>query len=155
MTTPILRQIADLQDRSQDELKAMWSEYFGTEPPAYRRGFLIRGLGQRIQELTYGSLPATHQKRLDALVDDQPPSKGRGRATTVHAGQDRRLLIGTRLVREHQGVAHEVAVADGGYEYGGRRFKSLSAVARHISGTRWNGWAFFGLPNPAKLERRK
>ena len=155
MTTPILRQIADLQDRSQDELKAMWGEYFGTEPPAYRRGFLIRGLGQRIQELSYGGLPAAHQKRLDALVNDQLPSKGRGRAKTFHSGQDQRLLIGTRLVREHQGVDHEVVVADGGYEYGGRLFKSLSAVARHISGTRWNGWAFFGLPNPAKLVRIK
>jgi hypothetical protein len=155
MSTPILRQIASLQDRSQDELKAMWAEYFGTEPPAYRRGFLIRGLGHRIQELTYGSLPAAHQKRLDALVDEHAAPKGRGRARTPHAGPQQRLLIGTRLVREHQGIAHEVVVTDGGYEYGGRPFKSLSAVARHITGTRWNGWAFFGVPNPVKADRQK
>ena len=81
MTTPILRQIADLQDRSQDELKVMWTEYFGVEPPAYRRGFLVRGLGHRIQELTYGGLTADFQKRLDALVDDIPAGKGTTCAT--------------------------------------------------------------------------
>lgn len=155
MITPILRQIADLQARSQDDLKEMWREYFGAEPPAYRRGFLMRGLAQRIQELTFGGLPAVYQKRLDALVDDQPNGKGRGRAATLHAGRDHRILIGTKLVREYQGVAHEVVVADAGFQYGGRLFKSLSAVARHITGTRWNGWAFFGLPNPAKQERTK
>lgn len=151
MTVPILRQIADLHNRSQDELKAMWREYFGSEPPAFRRGFLIRGLGQRIQELTYGGLPQDYQRRLDALIEDQP--KGRGRAPTVHSGPG--LLIGTRLVREFQGVAHEVVVADGGFEYAGRMYRSLSAVARHITGTRWNGWTFFGLPNPARQERSK
>jgi hypothetical protein len=155
MTTPILRQIADLQDRTQDELKLMWAEYFGTEPPAYRRGFLIRGLGQRIQELTYGGLPTDYQKRLDALVDDQSASKGRGRAKTAQAGADQRILIGTKLCREYQGVVHEVVVADGGYEYCGRRFKSLSAAARHITGARWNGWTFFGIANPAKQVRSK
>ena len=155
MISPILRQIADLQGKSQDDLKDMWRDYFGTEPPAYRRGFLTRGLAQRIQELTFGGLPAITQQRLDALVDDQPAGKGRGRAVTVHAGRDNRLLIGTRLVREFQGARHEVVVADGGFEYGGRLFKSLSAVARAITGTRWNGWLFFGLPNPAKQERTK
>lgn len=155
MNLPILKQIADLHDRSQDELKAMWREYFGTEPPAYRKGFLTRGLAHRIQELTYGGLPAVYQQRLDALMDDQPKAKGRGRPATFHAGAAHRITIGTRLVREYQGVAHEVVVADGGFEYGGRLFKSLSAVARQITGTRWNGWAFFGLPNPAKHERAK
>jgi hypothetical protein len=153
MISPVLRQIARLQDCSQDELKAMWAEYFGVEPPAYRRGFLIRGLGQRIQELAHGGLAADYQRRLDALVEGQPPAKGTGRARTAHAGAAQRLAIGTRLIRDHQGVAHEATVVDGGFEYGGRLFKSLSAIARHITGTRWNGWAFFGLPNPAKRER--
>jgi hypothetical protein len=153
MTKPTLRQIADLQDRSQDQLKAAWREYFGSEPPAYRRGFLIRGLGQRIQELTYGGLTAAHQKQLDALVDENP--KRPVRSDDPPAGKKRRLYIGTRLIREYQGVAHEVAVIDVGYEYCGRRFKSLSAIARHITGTQWNGWAFFGLPPPAKLSSKK
>ena len=54
-------------------------------------------------------------------------------------------LPGTRLIREYQGVEHCVTVLPDGYEYGGRPYKSLSAVARAITGTRWNGWVFFGL----------
>ena len=52
MTSPVLKQIAGLPKLSQDELKALWREYFGVEPPAYRRGFLVRGLAHRLQELT-------------------------------------------------------------------------------------------------------
>jgi Protein of unknown function (DUF2924) len=52
---------------------------------------------------------------------------------------------GTRLVREWQGVEHIVTVRDDGYEYRGRPYKSLSAIARTITRTRWNGWVFFGL----------
>lgn len=148
MSLPILKQIADLHTRSQDELKALWREYFGVEPPAYRKGFLIRGLAQRIQELTYGGLPEAHRKRLDALVEDK--AKGGKPSPGATAGA---LLPGTRLVREWQGVAHHVTVLADGLEYQGRRYQSLSAVAREIAGTRWNGWALFGVANPAKRER--
>ena len=58
---------------------------------------------------------------------------------------DSRPLAGTRLLREHGGVEHSVTVLADGFEYEGRPYKSLSAVARHITGTRWNGWTFFGL----------
>jgi hypothetical protein len=60
---------------------------------------------------------------------------------------DNRPIAGTRLIREWQGIEHCVTVLLDGYEYGGRTYKSLSAVARCISGTRWNGWVFFGLKN--------
>jgi len=147
MTLPILKQLADLRDKPQDELKALWQEYFGTEPPAYRRGFLVRGLAQRIQELTFGGLPAPHQARLDALVEDKPAKrKAEGGAS---------LLPGTKLVRDWQGVSHHVTVMQDGFEYRGRRFKSLSAIANTIAGTRWNGWTFFGVPNPNKREKRQ
>ena len=144
MTTPILKQIAELPTLPQDRLKALWREYFGVEPPAYRKGFLVRGLAHRIQELTYGGLSPAHQKRLDALVADEEAPKGaRKRARPAPSGE--RLLLGTRLVREWQGVAHEVTVVEGGFEHQGRRYRSLSAAARAITGTRWNGPLFFGL----------
>lgn len=81
MSLPILKQIADLHGKSQDDLKALWREYFNVPPPAYRRGFLIRGLAQRIQELTFGGLAPAHQARLDALVAISPRARGgkRGR----------------------------------------------------------------------------
>jgi hypothetical protein len=76
--SPVLKQIAGLPKLSQDELKALWREYFGVEPPAYRRGFLVRGLAHRIQELTYGGLKPAYQARLDAMIE----GTGGGRATT-------------------------------------------------------------------------
>ncbi len=60
---------------------------------------------------------------------------------------DDKPVAGTRLVREHQGVEHTVTVLQDGYEWQGRPYRSLSAIARAITGTRWNGWAFFGLKN--------
>ena len=146
MTTPILRQIAELHSLDYGQLKELWREYFGTEPPAYRRGFLVRGLAHRIQELTYGGLSPAHQARLEALMaDEEQPKNGSKRAKTLPKGEQ--LLLGTRLVREWKGVAHEVTVIEGGFEYQGRRYRSLSAAARAIAGTRWNGPLFFGLRN--------
>ena len=60
---------------------------------------------------------------------------------------DQKPIAGTRLIREWQGVEHAVTVRDDGYEYRGAPYKSLSSIARAITGTRWNGWVFFGLKN--------
>ena len=141
-TSPVLKQIAGLPKLSHAELKALWKEYFGVEPPAYRRGFLIRGLAHRLQELTYGGLKPAYQARLDAMIEGTEKSNGRsGRRPR----QDVNLLEGTKLIREWKGVAHEVTVIDGGYEHQGKRYRSLSAVARAITGTQWSGPLFFGL----------
>ena len=146
MTTGVLKQIAELPTLPYDRLKALWREYFGAEPPAYRRGFLIRGLAHRIQELAYGGLSSAHQARLEALIaEDDGTRNGRKRIRSAPKGEQ--LLLGTRLVREWKGVAHEVTVIEGGFEYQGRRYRSLSAAARAIAGTRWNGPLFFGLRN--------
>jgi hypothetical protein len=141
-TAPVLRQIARLPKLGYAELKAMWREYFGVEPPAYRRGFLVRGLAHRLQELTYGGLKPAYQARLDAMIagSDKPSGPpGRRPRQEVH------LLEGTKLLREWQGVTHEVTVIEGGFEHRGRRYRSLSAVARAITGTQWSGPLFFGL----------
>jgi hypothetical protein len=143
-TTPVLKQIADLPKLTQQELKARWREYFGAEPPAYRRGFLIRGLAHRIQELTYGGLPAAYQTRLDALVEGTAPL-ARPRKPGRRPLHDINLLEGTRLVREWNGTLHHVTVIAGGYEYQGRKYKSLTAVAFAVTGSRWSGPLFFGL----------
>jgi hypothetical protein len=60
---------------------------------------------------------------------------------------DDKPIAGTRLIREWQGVEHTVTVLNDGYEWQGRPYRSLSAIARAITGTRWNGWIFFGLKN--------
>jgi hypothetical protein len=156
MTTPILKQIAELPALPQGRLKALWQEYFGVAPPAYRKGFLVRGLAHRIRELTYGGLSPVHQARLEALIaEEETPRQGRGRRRSKEWSGSDRLLVGTLPVREWKGVMHEVTVIGGGFESQGRRFRSLSAVARTIAGTRWNGWLFFAIPNPNKRGRGK
>ena len=82
-------------------------------------------------------------KRLEALgeqLDGGDRQKSRVRA-------DQMPIVGTRLIREWQGVEHVVTVTADGFDWQGRPYKSLSAIARAITGTRWNGWVFFGLKN--------
>ena len=143
-TSPVLKQIASLPKLSYEELKALWKEYFGVAPPAYRRGFLVRGIAHRLQELTYRPLAPTYQARLDAMIagTEKPNGTGRpGRRPRYNVD----LLEGTRLLRPWRGVMHEVTVIDGGYEHQGKRYRSLSAAARAITGTQWSGPLFFGL----------
>jgi len=143
-TSPVLKQVAGLPKLSHTELKALWKEYFGKEPPAYRRGFLIRGLAHRLQELTYRPLAPAYQARLDAMIAGTEKPNG-----TVRSGRrprhDVHLLEGTKLLREWRGVMHEVTVIDGGFEHQGKRYRSLSAVARAITTVSWSGPLFFGL----------
>jgi Protein of unknown function (DUF2924) len=123
-------------------LKARWRELFDTEPPPYNRRFLESRLAYRIQELAYGGLKRETLERLAALAEEVG---GKG-ARRARIAQDR-PITGTRLLREWQGAEHSVTVRDDGFEYLGRPYKSLSAIARLITGTRWNGWIFFGLKN--------
>ena len=126
------------------ELKAEWRRLFGTEPPPYNRRFLESRLAYRIQELAYGGLKRETLERLEALGEQFD-----GRSITLRRiRHDQRPIAGTRLIREHQGVEHIVTVTRDGYSYQGRRYQSLSAIARAITGTRWNGWVFFGLRKP-------
>ena len=139
MTEPLLARLTQLPDKELPELKAMWREYFGSEPPAYRKGFMVRRLAHRIQELAYGGLGPQHRRRLDGLVAGQTESTRSTRMREDH------FVAGTRLIREWQGSDHEVAVLEDGFSYRGRPYRSLSAIARAITGTRWNGPLFFGL----------
>ncbi len=142
MSNSVLAQIGALKSMPVTALKARWRELFAAEPPPYNRRFLESRLAYRIQELAYGGLKPETLERLAALAE-QIDGKATRRA---RAAQDR-PIAGTRLVREWHGVEHSVTVRDDGYEYQGRPYKSLSAIARLITGTRWNGWIFFGLKN--------
>jgi hypothetical protein len=148
-SSPVLKQIAGLPKLSHAELKALWKGYFGVEPPAYRRRFLVRGLAHRIQELTYGGVKPAYQARLDAMIAGTEKPNGNGRSGR-RPRQEVNLLEGTKLLRDWRGVTHEVTVVGGGYEHQGRRYRSLSAVARAITGTQWSGPLFFGLRKTGK-----
>src|SRR5689334_1726769 len=141
MTDTVLARLAALKTMPTPDLKRQWRDLFESEPPPYNRRYLESRLAYRIQELAYGGLKPETVERLEALADDlEGQSSSRGRALT-------RPVIGTQLVREWQGVEHRVTVLEIGFEYQGRPYKSLSAIARAITGTRWNGLLFFGLKN--------
>ena len=114
---------------------------FGTEPPPYNRRFLESRLAYRVQELAYGGLRPETLARFEALGEQFDG----GNITVRRMRGDDRPIAGTQLIREYQGVEHLVTVKRDGFDYQGRPYKSLSAIARGITGTRWNGRVFFGL----------
>jgi hypothetical protein len=141
LTDSVLRRLAALKEMPMPALKQQWRDLFDTEPPPYNRRFLESRLAYRIQELAYGGLKPETVKRLEAIaedLDDGDPARRRRPAKD-------RPIAGTRLIREWQGIEHCVTVRNDGYEYQGRPYQSLSALARIITETRWNGWVFFGL----------
>ena len=142
----VLRQVAALDGLATPDLRARWRELYGKEPPRFNRQFLIKRLAYRIQELAYGGLSDDTRARLARVLkeegyNDLGVKTGR---RAVH-DSEKRLTPGTVLVREHDGDLHHVNVVTTGFEYRGLHFKSLSAVARHITGVQWNGPRFFGL----------
>lgn len=139
----VLAQIASLKLLATPVLKDRWRELCGTEPPAYNRRFLESRLAYRIQELAYGGLKPETIERLEALGEQLDGGNPIVRRTRT----DMKPIAGTRMIREWKGVEHCVTVLDDGYEYQGRPFRSLSAIARAITGTRWNGLIFFGIKN--------
>ena len=139
----VLGRLAALKTTSTPALKQQWRELFGTEPPPYNRRFLESRLAYRIQELAYGGLKPETLARLEALGEQFDG----GKITVRRMRGDDKPIAGTQLIREYQGVEHVVTVTRAGYEYQGQPYQSLSAIARAITGTRWNGWLFFGLKN--------
>jgi hypothetical protein len=137
----VLRRLAALQTATTAELKDEWRALFGTESPPFNRAFLQSRLAYRIQELAFGGLKPETVARLEAIGERLDG----GNVVLRRIRADDRPIAGTKLVREHQGIEHVVTVLLDGFEFEGRPYRSLSAIARAITGTRWNGWSFFGL----------
>ncbi|WP_428674685.1 DUF2924 domain-containing protein [Reyranella sp.] len=139
----VLARVAALKATSTPKLKEQWQALFDTPPPPYNRRFLESRLAYRIQELAYGGLKPETVRRLEQLGEQLD---GGIIAVRKVRGSDQ-PIAGTRLLRAYQGVEYTVTVMQDGYEWQGRPYKSLSAIARAITGTRWNGLVFFGLKN--------
>ena len=137
----VLSRLAALKAMSVKELKAEWEKLIGTSAPNNSRAFLELRIAYRLQELTYGGPDRDTRRMLDLLADEVE-----GHARRKHQIADpRNPVTGTKLLREWDGVEHTVTVLRDGFDWQGRKFKSLSAVAREITGSRWNGYRFFGL----------
>jgi hypothetical protein len=142
MPNSVERRLADLPTLSREQLYTAWSEFFGSAPPAkLRRDLMIPILAYRIQEQAFGSLKAAARNRLRQLAGGF--AQGSGDLVKPNPSPK----PGTRLIREWGDQVHLVNVETKGYEYKGGRYKSLSQIARLITGTRWSGPVFFGIKN--------
>ena len=139
--TTIRAQLAALPTMPMAELWALWDQHFPRRPSHRNRHYVQSRLAYRIQELAYGALPTNIRKMLVEAGAKRSKIK-----TNVGRGTPAMLMPGTTLIREWEDRQHRVTVTtDGLYELNGEIFKSLSAAARQITGTRWNGPRFFGL----------
>jgi len=139
-TERILREIAALFKMTMDELKDRWRSVYSTEPPPRcSRKLLISAIAYRIQERAFGGLRPSVRRLLEHAAEN---AGGRRILGTRPAT---RVAAGTVLIREWQGKSHHVTVFDRGVQYRKRTYRSLSQVARVITGCRWSGPLFFGL----------
>ena len=156
MSESVLKQIAGLERVSHAELQERWRQLIGGEPPRYSREFMVKRLAYRLQELAHGGMSPETREQIDRVLDEA----GYNELGGVRSGERPRPrqdlpVVGTRLIREWDGQRHEVTVVHGGFEYRGRRYRSLSAIASAITGTHWNGRRFFGLPTPKNRRNGK
>lgn len=136
----VIQQVLSLPDKSIDELQALWKALFNADPPKHSKAYLIPRLAYRLQELVYGPLEDEYVKQLDQMADDL--ERGKKPKSKYLLNKPRN---GTKLIREYQGQMHEVLVTEDGYVYKGQPYKSLSVIARKITGTQWSGPKFWGL----------
>jgi Protein of unknown function (DUF2924) len=135
-------QIAELADRSTHELRLAWRQLHRVEPPqGLSRDLLIRALAHQLQEQSSGGSGRALRRRLQSLTGGREKRGASFDPAVV-------LKTGTTLVRQWRGHTHTVHVRDGGFEYEGQFYRSLSVIAKRITGAHWSGPRFFGLTKP-------
>ena len=142
-------QIAALQRMTVSQLREKWRElYGGEETRSFNRAYLWRRLAWRVQELAYGGLSERAKARIRELAESDDIRMLPSRRWQPAQGpvKDRRIpKPGVVLSRHYHGQEIRVTVLEDGFEWNGRIFRSLSALAREVTGQRWNGLLFFGL----------
>jgi len=140
MQKTVLKQIDELNGMSMADLRKRWADLMGTDPGRLGRKYLMRRLAYRIQELAFGGLSKESRKQLEAAANGKPAksAKRRKHGKTI-------LSTGTRLLREWHGERYEVIVEADGFRYNGKVYRSLTAVARAITGQHTSGNLFFGI----------
>jgi hypothetical protein len=137
--------VADLANMKMSELWTLWDKYFPRRPDFPNRAHVQSRIAYKIQEEAYGGLAVETRRRLEAIGQRHSKIKLRAPRKEFH------FAPGTVILREWDEREHRVTVnTRGQFEYEGQGFKSLTAVARHITGTHWSGPAFFGLTKGAQ-----
>jgi hypothetical protein len=131
------------------ELREEWRRLYKADvSPHLSRELLIRAVAYRMQEVALGGLRPEPQRQLRRIA--QQVKQTEGAAIRLRP----QLKPGTRLMREWQGQTYEVVVLDDGFSWQGMHYRSLSAIARKITGTAWSGPLFFGLKQNRSAGRR-
>ena len=136
----VAARIAELSRAPMPELWKLWDRYFSYRPAKPNRDFVESRIAYKLQEEAFGGLSTATRERLERIGASHSKIPKRAPARELH------FVPGTVLLRECGEREHKVMVtATGAFEYEGKTFKSLTAVARHITGTHWSGPLFFGL----------
>ena len=149
----MLDEIEKLRLLAVADLRARYLELFGEETTSRNKDYLFKRLAYRMQERKYGGLTAKALARAATLAEDAPIRRRLTSTTETPepvreppSKRDPRLPpAGTEIKRAFGGGEHVVTVLEDGFTFGGKTYRSLSEIAREITGTRWNGYGFFGL----------
>jgi hypothetical protein len=134
----LANELAGLPALDRGVLIEKWRTLYGTEPPSgIGKNFLIHAIAHRMQEEVLGGPRPASRRFLEKAAEDNVPRQQDMLPISIKSG--------TRLLREWHGVTYEVIVMEDGVQCNGKRYRSLSEVARAITGTRWSGPLFFGL----------
>jgi hypothetical protein len=157
-------QLAALDKMTVAQLAEEYRQLYGEPTRARNKPYLQKRLAWRIQELAEGGLPASALQRIKELGDDLPERwrmkqdakvRAAAPAQPLEPRDDRVPPVGTVVRRLFNGITYEVTVCAEGFVYAGERFKTLSAIARHITGTPWNGFTFFGLQKRGESNKER
>jgi hypothetical protein len=127
-----------LAEMPTDELKAEWTRRYAAPTPNLSPELLRLGIAYRLQEQRFGGVSRSTKSLLRELT-------ARPKEAERKSPPPRKLTIGTRLIRDWHGVGHTVTVLENGFEYDGKQWRSLTAIAKSITGSHWSGPRLFGL----------
>ena len=147
MTDSVLKQVANLKTMSCSELKNFYITLNGCEPPG-NRDCVIKRLAYRIQEIAFGGLSHDAHCKMEAILKRHGYDENGMPTRKLKCGSKRSkdtFIVGSKFVRQWNGNIYEVTKLQDGFEFDGQKYRSLSAIAKVITGTHWNGRAFFGL----------
>jgi hypothetical protein len=160
MQETLLSQIMALQGMSTKELQKRYENLFnGKKASSNNKIYLWRRIAYRIQELEYDGISEEAQGRIKEIIEESDPINNKALRSAGNSKEkfqglkgkhsslkDKRLPIpGTIVKKEYKGNLIQVEVLENGFEYKGNKYKSLSAIAKEITGAQWNGYVFFNL----------
>lgn len=147
----ILEQVLALKEMAVPELQARYSELFeGKKATSNNKTYLWQRIAYKIQELEYGRLPEEAQNKAKELAREYDPINNKALRSDAtikrNISRDRRLPIpGTLITKNYKGTDIRVKILEKGFEYSGKIYRTLTAIAKEVTGSHWNGYLFFNM----------